>query len=169
MYNSAGESLGGVTRGLSHTLSAGQTYYLEISGNGGESYSVSVEQGGSTLVPVTASQGEIVDVVFRAGAEAGGLTATYTVDYDPAKLEVYDLCGFTYKRETAPGFIPLTGIVIVQNTTTGSNKIIFTVTNGLGTSQRVDRAANIIRFKAKANCSAESVTWSVTREQTPAQ
>lgn len=169
LYNSAGESLGGVTRGLSHTLSAGQTYYLEISGNGGESYSVSVEQGGSTLVPVTASQGEIVDVVFRAGAEAGGLTATYTVDYDPAKLEVYDLCGFTYKRETAPGFIPLTGIVIVQNTTTGSNKIIFTVTNGLGTSQRVDRAANIIRFKAKANCSAESVTWSVTREQTPAQ
>ncbi len=82
-----------------------------------------------------------------------------TVEYDPTKLEVVDLCGFTFKNDTTLGQVPGTDITILC---AESGKIVFRVNKQLPYSKIITGTINRIVFKklngdtALVNCMVAS-------------
>lgn len=150
LYQSDGtmlaESSGGT---IAASLQNGTTYYLEMKagsqGNTG-AYTVTVQTDvGATFIPTVMN--EIVD--FECGVSLeNALTTTYSISFKSSEFEIYDLCGFTYERETQAG-VTAGGVTIqsVVEGTDGTTNVTFQTTGISG--MFVTKTANIVRLKAK--------------------
>jgi len=97
-------------------------------------------------------------VYMNAATVKGANTeAVHTINYDPSKILLVDLCGFTYNKELTAGEIENTD-VIIENVDLLEGKIEykFNLHNGRNTG-----VTNLIKFKTITNLSDEVIIYTI--------
>jgi uncharacterized repeat protein (TIGR02543 family) len=115
-----------------YTITANATLYAKWT-SANTAQTLSITNGNTYLVNVN-----VENVTTFTGV-------TYTITYDSTKLQISDLCTFTYQKETVTGAIAGTGITI---TGASSGIITFTVDKSIPSGSKWTGVLNILEFKA---------------------
>ncbi|MGE5579277.1 MAG: fibronectin type III domain-containing protein [Bacillota bacterium] len=94
--------------------------------------------------------GEVVDFVISVTSVGSVTERIFTVVYDPAKLEVLDLCATTPRTDMDIGTIKGTDITVTRFDVGAQGQVIFTVGTPTPEGRTLDGALVTIRFRAKA-------------------
>jgi alpha-tubulin suppressor-like RCC1 family protein len=138
----------GLMAGISHNV---RVRGVNTAGAGTWSsiYATNVVASKSNQIPVNYSVGKIFNIVLSAGNLKDADICTFKLTYDPAKLEVLDLCADTLDKELSTGDIVDTGIKVIEfNPTTGV--IRYTVTKSANDGAAWTGALNSVKFRSKS-------------------
>ncbi len=91
------------------------------------------------------SLGQAYNLVLRAYHLGDVSGRTFTVEYDPAELEVLDLCAFTQAAELSPGLLGDAGLEIMSF---APGLVEFTITRTMESGSIWSGVLNCIRFRA---------------------
>jgi len=117
-----------------------------------------ISSGGSTNDEhaISATENETCNITLTASKITSFTGRTFTLTYDPAVLQLADLCAFTYEQELAVG--PIGGAdLTVTNVSPG--EIVFEVDKVIPQGKTWSGLINIFKFTALSN---QSTTVSVT-------
>ncbi|MCX7747308.1 MAG: fibronectin type III domain-containing protein [Clostridia bacterium] len=103
-----------------------------------------------TQMPVNFPTGKIFNLVLSAGNMKEVEIYTFKISYDPAKVEVLDLCADTIARELSTGKIEDAGINVIEfNPQAGTVK--YTVTKQVNGGTAWTGAVNTVKFRTKTS------------------
>lgn len=144
---------------LSKTLTANTDYYIYIYPYGSNDYTnktytmyIKKESNGIST-SYTLKAGKYNDIYLTVRNITSLSDRTFTITYDASKMQLIDASLLSFKKETAPGSIPGTGITVVSNS---PGKITFKFTKNTVSGKKFTGTLNIIRFKALVNGSASA-------------
>ncbi|HEY9060072.1 MAG TPA: hypothetical protein VIO64_06155 [Pseudobacteroides sp.] len=138
----------GLAAGVSHNV---RVRAANTAGTGAWSsiYTTTVAASKTNQIPVNYSVGKIFNIVLSAGNLKDVDICTFKLIYDPAKLEVLDLCADTLDKELATGDIADTGVKVVEfNPNTGV--VRYTVTKSANDGAAWTGALNSVKFRSKS-------------------
>ena len=100
--------------------------------------------------------GKTIDFVVKLENAIDISSHTFVVRYNPADLDVIDLCSMTYFNETASGAIQGTDITILEHT---AGTIKFTFDKTLEADRNWSGIVNIIRFGSKKDTGQTNIEY----------
>ena len=100
--------------------------------------------------------GKTIDfaIILKNGTDVS--SRTFTVKYNPADLDVIDLCSMTSLNETAAGTIQGTGITILEYS---AGTIRFKIDKQLGAGRNWSGIVNTVKFKSKKATGQTSIEY----------
>lgn len=109
-------------------------------------------------VIVSANAGDIVNLYMNTENTIGdNADANHTITYNSQKLEIVDLCGFTYEKELSVGKIANIGLNIREfNSQAGTAVFNFDLKHG-----RNAGVNNLVKFKALSDMHDEEIIYSI--------
>jgi len=134
---------------------------------GGEGPFMMVMSGPAALntITINAVAGKRYDIGIAASDITSFSGMTVTMQYDPARMQLIDLCAFTKAKELSAGAIPGVGVTVSQ---ISSGAIVFTVSKGIPSGSMWSGAINTISFKAlQSGNTIVTVTENNTKVATP--
>ena len=117
---------------------------------------------GAGITTIQCETGRTINLIFTGSNIDKSKDISYTIKYDPAMLEVIDLCGITAEidmpdPQTGILELPELGITITSHDSI-SGKICFTVSKRVVSQKAWSGVLNNIKFKCKQNGSTDIKT-----------
>jgi len=116
--------------------------------------------GREKFILVTKSQNDTFNITMRGINSKYLNQKIHTITYDPTKVEVLDLCAFTYMPDLTTGRILGTNITI-QSFNPQTGKIVLVFDPPLLNNQRITSINNIIKFKATMSLLDEQILYNI--------
>ena len=135
---------GALTRGTKHLFSVRARNGVAVS-DWSDTY---IQNTPGIPVILECTEGEEFDLYLSANDIDDFRECVFSIEYDPAELELIDLCSLTPELEKTAGNISGTNIRIVS---VSEGKVVFTLSEYIDPGNVWTGTVNVMKFKAKLN------------------